>query len=161
MRNDTKVERTSDLEPTATRTFDAPARLVFQAWSRAELFRRWWVPQSFPIKLKSCEMDVRVGGRYVLVFEAEGQDVPFFGEYLEVVPPTRLSWSSDEGGPEARTITTVTFEERDGKTLVTMTDRHPSKEALDATVDAGPPAASPETFDQLAALLPTLAPGVA
>ena len=153
MANETKVERKSDREIVATRTFDAPARRVFEAWSKAELFQKWWVPKSFPIQLLSCELDVRVGGKYRLVFDANGQQMAFFGEYLEVVPEKKLSWSNDEGGPDARTITTVTFEERDGKTLLTMSNLHPTKAALDDELDSGAMNATPETFQQLADLL--------
>lgn len=151
MKTPTTVKRTSDVEVVVTRLINAPPRLVFEAWTRADLFQRWWVPKSFPIKLLSCELDVRVGGTYRLVFDADGQPAPFFGRYLEVVPPSRLVWTNEESGEAAAAITTVTFEERDGKTFVTMHDRHPSKEALDAAIGASEVA--PETFDQLEALV--------
>jgi uncharacterized protein YndB with AHSA1/START domain len=149
--NRTTVERTSDREVTVTRTVNGPARLVFRAFSEAELFRKWWVPQSMGMKLMACEMDVRVGGTYRLVFDFGGQEAAFFGTYVEVVPPTRLAWTNEEGG-EAASVTTVTFEERGTTTLVTVRETYPTKEALDAA-GTGAQEAMVETFAQLDALL--------
>ncbi|HLK17209.1 MAG TPA: SRPBCC family protein [Fimbriimonadaceae bacterium] len=149
--NPTGVERKSDLELVVTRTVDAPAHLVFEAWTKADLFRRWWVPKSFGLDLLSCEMDVRVGGRYRLVFPYEDSTMEFFGTYLEVTPHSRLVWTSDEGDG-GQTITTVTFEETAGKTLIVLHDLYPSKEA----VDTGSTGAMPEALDQLEALLASL-----
>jgi uncharacterized protein YndB with AHSA1/START domain len=149
----TTVERTSDLDLVVTRTLDAPARLVFEAWTRAELFRQWWVPKSAPCALESCEMDVRVGGGYRLVFTMEGvPPMAFYGRYLEVVPAARLVWTNDESG-EAGQISTVTFVETDGRTTVTLHERYPTKAALDDALASGSTEGLPETFDQLAALL--------
>lgn len=156
MKNTTTVERKSERELVVTRTIDGPPRLAWEAWTRSELFRRWWVPKSAPITLLSCELDVRVGGSYRLEFDAGGQVMAFFGRYLEVAPCSRLSWTNDEGGEAAAAITTVTLEERDGKTLLTMTDLHPSKEALDAALASGSCDGTPETMDQLEALVATL-----
>lgn len=137
-----------------TRTFNGPAHLVYEAWTRPELFRRWWVPQSFGLNLLSCEMDVRVGGGYRLVFAGNPDPIAFFGKYLEVTPHSRLSWSNDEGpdGP----ITTVTFEESGGRTTVIVTDLYPSKEVLDAAIASGSTGGYPEQFGQLDELLSTL-----
>jgi uncharacterized protein YndB with AHSA1/START domain len=151
MTSDTLVERRSERELVSTRTIDGPARLVFEAWTNPALFQRWWVPKSFPICLQSCEMDVREGGQYRLVFEAGGQTAEFFGRYVAVVPPSRLEWTNEEGGEV--TVTTVTFEERGGRTLLTMVDRHPSKEALDAALESGSCSGTPESWDQLVAVL--------
>ena len=154
MKNPTTVERKSEREVVVTRTFDCPARLVFQAWTTAELFRRWWVPKSAGLNLISCEMDVRVGGGYRLVFRIDASNtMAFFGKYLEVTPPARLVWTNEEGG-EGGPITTVTFEEKEGKTLLVMSELHPSKEALDASI--GSTDGMGETFDQLDELLVTL-----
>ncbi|HET6381180.1 MAG TPA: SRPBCC domain-containing protein [candidate division Zixibacteria bacterium] len=150
------VERTSDRELVVTRTVKGPARLVFEAWTDAELLRRWWVPESFPITLLSCETDPRVGGRYRLVFSYEGSTMEFFGQYLEVTPPTRLAWTNEEDDGEP--ITTVTFEETDGGTRVTVHELYPSKEALDAAIANGSTgiSAMPESLGQLEELLATL-----
>lgn len=142
------VERTSDCELVVTRTFDAPARLVFEAWTRADLFQQWWLPKSMDMKLESIEMDVRPGGRYRLGF---GGGMEFFGRYLEVIPPVRLVWTNEESG-DAGPVTTVTFEERDGKTLLVLRELYPSKEALDAA-GTGASEVMPETFQQLDELL--------
>ena len=150
-KNRTEVERKSERELVVRRTVDAPPRLVFEAWTNAELFRRWWVPKSYGLNLLSCEMDVRVGGQYRLVFRHEDSTMEFFGTYLEVTPPLRLVWTNEEGD-NGQTVTTVTFEENAGKTLLVVHDRYPSKEAL----DSGSTGAMPEALDQLEELLASL-----
>lgn len=147
----TTVQRKSDRELVVTRTFDAPARLVFEAWSRPELFKKWWVPKSMGMTLRSCEMDVRTGGTYRLNF---GDGMDFFGRYIEVTPPSRIVWMNEEGG-ENGSVTTVTFEEKGGQTLLVMSELYPSKEALDAA-GTGAADATHETFAQLDELLATL-----
>ena len=152
--NRTQVERRSECELVVTRIVNAPARLVFEAWTKAELFRRWWVPKSYGLTLLSCEMDVRVGGQYRLVFRHEDSTMEFFGTYLEVTPHSRLVWTNEEGDA-GQSITTVTFEEHAGKTLLVVHDLYPSKEAI----DTGSSGAMPETLDQLEELLVTLGSG--
>jgi uncharacterized protein YndB with AHSA1/START domain len=154
MQSRTRVERKSDRELVITRTFDAPARIVFEAWTRPELFMRWWAPKSIGVPLLSCEMDVRTGGKYRLEF---GQDAEnswaFFGRYVEVIPNARLVWTNEEG--EDGAVTTVTFEERGGQTLLVFQELYPSKEALDEAF-IGMEGGTPEQFDQLDALLASL-----
>ena len=152
MNKQVTVERKSDRELVVTRTFDAPPRIVFEAWTKAEHFERWWVPKSMGMTLKSCEMDVRTGGRYRLNF---GDGMDFFGRYIEVTPPSRLVWTNEESGPDG-SVTTVTFEEKNGQTLLVMSELYPSKEALDAA-GTGAADAMHETFGQLDELLLTLA----
>ncbi len=157
MKNTTTVERRSDRELVVTRTFDAPARIVFQAWSRPELFRRWWLPKSMGMTLVSHEADIRTGGSYRLVISHQGsQPMAFFGRYLEVTPHSRLVWTNEESpdGP----VTTVTLEEKGGRTLLVLSELHPSKEALDAA-GTGALDAMPETFAQLDGLLAELLAG--
>jgi uncharacterized protein YndB with AHSA1/START domain len=154
MGNNAAVERTAEHELVVTRTVRGPARLVFEAWTRPELFERWWVPKSFPISLLSCEMDVRVGGRYRLVFGHEGSTMEFFGRYLEVTPHSRLVWTNDEGDGE--TITTVTFEETGDRTHVVVCDLYPSNVALEDAVESGSTNGLPESLEQLDELLVTL-----
>ena len=153
------VERKSERELVVTRTINAPPRLVFEAWTKAELFRRWWVPKSLGLELLSCELDVRVGGAYRLVFRhpAAPEPMAFHGRYLEVTPPSRLVWTNEES--EDGAVTTVTFEERDGKTLLVLRELYPSKEALDEAV-AGMEDGMPEQFEQLDELLVTLGASV-
>ena len=144
------AQRKSERELVVTRTFNAPARFVFEAWTKPELFKRWWVPKGAPITLVSCELDVRVGGSYRLVFAAGDQTMAFFGRYLEVTPGARLVWTNDEGdgsGP----VTTVTFEETDGRTRLVVHDLYPSKEALNLA--AGSSDGMPETLAQLDELI--------
>lgn len=148
MKNITTVEKKSERELLVTRTFDAPARIVFEAWTKPELMKRWWVPKSMGMSLLSCEMDVRTGGKYRLVF---GEGMEFFGRYLEVTPHSRIVWTNEEGGEDG-SVTTVTFEEKAGKTLLVMTDVYPSKEALDAA-GTGAADVTHETFMQLDQLL--------
>jgi uncharacterized protein YndB with AHSA1/START domain len=156
VKNRTTVERKSERELVVTRTFNGPARIVFEAWTKPELFKRWWAPKSMGMSLLSCEMDVRVGGKYRLEFEHEA--MAFFGTYLEVTPPSRLVWTNEEGG-EGGPVTTVTFEEKGGKTLLVMHELYPSKEALDAA-GTGAADAMVETFAQLDELLVTLGASV-
>lgn len=112
----TNAERKSDRELVVTRTFDAPARIVFDAWTKPELLQRWWTPKSFGIVFLSCEIDARTGGRYRFVFKhGDSPPMEFFGRYLEVTPPSRLVWTNEEAG-EGGAITTVTFEEQGGST---------------------------------------------
>ena len=154
MGNPPTVKRTSDLELGVTRTFDAPARVVFEAWTKPELMTRWWAPRSSGAPLMSCEMDVRVGGGYRLEFKPDaGHSMVFFGKYVDVAPPSRLVWTNEEGGDT--TVTTVTFAQKDGKTLLTMHELYPTKAALDASI-AGMAEGTPEQFEQLDALLLTL-----
>lgn len=154
MTNPTNLERKSDRELVVTRTFDAPVRLVYEAWTRAELFQKWWAPKSLNMPILACEMDVRTGGGYRLTFGTEGGgSFSFFGKYIEVVPFSKMVWTNEES--DGGSVTTVTFEERDGKTLVVLHELFPSKEAFEE--GAGAEEAMPEQFAQLDALLVTLA----
>src|SRR5215468_6053285 len=136
MKNRTTVERKSDREIVVTRTFNGPARIVFEAWTTPELFKQWWVPKSMGMVLRSCEMDVRVGGTYRLVFgEDPAKTMAFFGRYLEVVPHSRIVWTNEESG-EGGQVSTVTFAEKGGETCVVLHELYPSKEALDASLGA-------------------------
>jgi uncharacterized protein YndB with AHSA1/START domain len=150
--NRTAVERKSDRELVVTRTFDAPPHLVFKAWSQPDLFRRWWVPKSVTgVSLVSCDMDVRTGGKYRLEFGAGGSDtMAFYGKYLDVVPNERIVWTNDEG--EEGAVTTVTFADEGGKTLLTFHEIYPSKEALDEAM-TGSAAGLPQQLEQLDELL--------
>ena len=156
MNNGTTVERKSERELVVTRTFNAPARLVFEAWTKPELLMRWWAPKAFGVSFISCEADVRTGGAYRFVFghPASEQPMAFFGRYIEVTPPSRLVWTNDEGG-EGGAVTTVTFEQRGGETRVVMRDLYPSKEALDGAIASGSTSGADETFRQLDELLAT------
>jgi uncharacterized protein YndB with AHSA1/START domain len=150
--NRTVVERKSNRELLVTRTFNAPAHIVFEAWSTPELFKQWWVPKSAGMSLLSCDMDIRTGGVYRLEFSHPAFDQPmvFFGTYKEVTPNKRLVWTNEESDQGA--VTTVTFEENAGKTLVTLHERYPTEAALDEAL-AGSAEGLPEQFAQLDELL--------
>jgi len=161
MKNRTTVERKSECELVVTRVFNGPARIVFEAWTKPELLKRWWAPKSFGVSFLSCEADVRAGGAYRFVFShpASEQPMEFFGRYIEVKPYSRLVWTNDEGG-EGGAVTTVTFEERGAETLVVMHDLYPSKEALDDAIASGSTGGFSETFEQLDELLGSLGASV-
>jgi uncharacterized protein YndB with AHSA1/START domain len=152
-KNRTTVERKSERELVVTRTVNGPARLVFEAWTKPELFKRWWIPKSFGLTLLSCEVDVRVGGQYRLVMRpGDSEPMAFFGHYTEVTPPSRLVWTNEEAGGDGP-VTTLILEERGGQTLVVLHDLYPSKEALDAAMASGEKNGMGETFEQLDVLL--------
>jgi uncharacterized protein YndB with AHSA1/START domain len=159
MKHRMTVERKSERELVVVRIIDAPPDIVFQAWTKAELFRRWWVPKSSGLELLSCELDVRVGGGYRLVFRhpAAPEPMAFYGKYLEVTPPSRLAWTNEEAGG-AGPVTTVTFEERSGQTQLVVRELYPSKEALDEAIRTESISWSDETFDQLDELLAPATP---
>jgi uncharacterized protein YndB with AHSA1/START domain len=154
--NDTEADRRPERELVVTRVFDGPARIVFDAWTKPELLMRWWAPKSFGITFLSCEADVRPGGTYKFVFGHPQSEEPvaFVGRYIEVKPHSRLVWTNEES--ENGAVTTVTFEERDGKTYLMLRDLYPSKEALDEAVASGSTNGYPEQFDELDALLKSL-----
>ena len=151
---DMTTERVSGTELVVTRRFDAQVRIVFEAWTTPVLLRTWWAPKSHGVTFISCEADVRTGGSYRFVFGHPESDRPmaFFGRYIEVVPEARLVWTNDEGG-DGGPVTTVTFEDKDGGTLVVMHDLYPSKEALDGAMASGSTGACEEIFEQLDGML--------
>ncbi len=153
-KNSTSVERKSDRELVVTRTFNGPAQVVFHAWTKPELLKRWWAPKSCGISFVSCEVDARTGGTYRFVFShpAAPQPMAFFGRYVEVIPPKRLVWTNEEG-EEPGAVTTVTFEEKAGETLVVLSDLYPSKQALDDAIASGSTGGWPEQFEELDQLL--------
>ncbi len=156
MKNDATVERISERELVVTRVFDSPAHIVFEAWTKPELLKRWWAPKSCGVSFVSCEADVRTGGTYRFVFSHPAAEEPmaFFGKYIEVTPYTRLVWTNEES--EEAAVTTVTFEEKGGQTLLVVRDFYPSKEALDKAIASGSTDGSSEQFEQLDDLLVTL-----
>jgi len=157
MKQRMSVERKSDRELVVTRIINAPPHLVFEAWTTAELFQRWWVPKSSGLTLLSCELDVRAGGTYRLVFQhpAVPEGMAFHGRYLEVTAPSRLVWTNEEEVGNGQ-VTTVTFEERAGQTLLVVHELYPSKEALDEDISNGSTSWNDETFDQLDELVGSL-----
>lgn len=156
MSNPTNINRTSERELVITRTFNAPASIVFEAWTKPDLMQRWWMPRSVGASFVSCEADVRTGGSYRFVFShpAAPEPMAFFGRYVEVTPPSRLVWTNEES-PDG-SVTTVTFEEKAGKTLLTLHELYPTKQALDEAIESGASGAAPEQYQQLDEVLATL-----
>ena len=150
--NRTVVQRKSDLELVVTRSFNAPVHIVFEAWRNPELFQRWWVPESVGLTLLSCDMDVRTGGTYRLVFGHPMSDQPiaFFGTYKDVTPDERIVWTNEESDQGA--LTTVTFKEDAGTTLVTLHELYPTNAALEEAI-TGSAEGLPEQFAQLDEML--------
>ena len=158
-KNRTTVEPKSEREVVVTRTFDAPARIVFQAWTTPALFKRWWVPKSMPLALLSYEADIHTGGGYRLVFDVDGtKTMAFFGKYIEVTPHSRIVWTNDESGEDGA-VTTVTLEEKGDKTLLVLHELYRSKEVRDAALASGSYDGMGETFEQLDEVLVTLGAG--
>lgn len=146
------VERKSDRELVVTRTFNAPAHIVFEAWSKPELFKRWWVPKSAGLSLLCATWMYAPGARiaWCSAIRPLINLMAFFGTYREVTPHKRLVWTNEESDQGA--VTTVTFEENAGKTLVTLHELYPTKAALDEAI-GGSAEALPEQFAQLDELL--------
>lgn len=159
--NLTTMERTSDREVVVTRTVIGPARIVFEAWTKPELLQRWWMPRSYGVSFVSCDIDARTGGKYRLVFSHPDapQPMAFHGRYLEVTPYSRLVWTNEEAGDDGQ-VTTVTFKEQDGKTLIVVHDLYPSKAALDEAIESGSASGlNEDMFVQLDELLAELDAG--
>jgi uncharacterized protein YndB with AHSA1/START domain len=158
MKNSTTVERVSERELVVTRTFNAPPHIVFEAWAKPDLLKRWWTAKSIGMSFVSCEADVRTGGTYRFVFSHPDFEQPmaFFGRYVEVTPHSRIVWTNEESTDGV--VSTVTFEEKGDTTLLVLTELYPSKEALDETIASGGTATSAagEQFEQLDELLVTL-----
>src|SRR6478736_1979111 len=156
-KNRTTVEAKSEREIVVTRTFDAPARIGFQAWTTPALFRRWWIPKSMPLALLSYEADIRTGGAYRLVFDVDGtKTMAFCGKCFEVTPHSKIVWTNDESGEDGA-VTTVTLEERGDKTLLVLHELYRSKEVRDAALASGAYDGMGETFEQLDEVLVTVA----
>jgi uncharacterized protein YndB with AHSA1/START domain len=159
-KNPTKFERVSDLEMVMERTFNGPPHLVFAAWTKPELVRKWWAPQACGASITECTADVRVGGKYRYVMrQPDGNECGFSGEYTEIAPPSRLVYTQifEPMAEAGAVLVTVTFEAKPGgKTFLTSREVYPSKEALDAAVSCGMTEGALETIEQLEALLATL-----
>ncbi|MPY87522.1 MAG: ATPase [Luteitalea sp.] len=162
--NRTSLERTSDRELVIKRTFNGPARIVFDAWTRPELVSRWWAPKSLGVSVVSCDADIRVGGSYRYVLQRDkGDEIAFSGKYTEVTPHSRLVYTYffeakgfEPVGDAGAVIVTVTFDEHDGKTHLVAHELYPSKEVLDSTLASGMEHGLRATMDQLDELVASL-----
>jgi uncharacterized protein YndB with AHSA1/START domain len=156
MSNETVVERPSDRELVVRRTFNGPAHIVFDAWTRPELLKRWWAPKSFGVSLFECESDLRVGGTYRYAFGRDPKNPEVFsGRYVEVKPPSRLVFSQlyERMREAGEVVVTATFEEDQGRTLLTLHQLFPSKEALEGAIASGMERGMRITLDQLEELI--------
>ncbi len=156
--NHTTMELKSDREIVIARTFNGPARLVFDAWTKPELVKRWWAPKSRGVSVVGCDADVRVGGNYRYVLRRDtGDEFGFSGNYTEVTPHSRLVYTQCfEPIPDAEAIITVTFDEQDGKTRLVAHELYPSKEAREGALASGMEQGMRETMDQLEKLVASL-----
>ncbi len=158
-RNETIVERTGDRELVVTRTFNAPAHIVFDAWTKPELLKRWWAPKSFGVSLFECEQDLRVGGAYRYAFGRDPENPEVFtGRYREVDPPSRLVFSQvyERMAHVGEAVVTATFEESQGRTRLTLSQLFPSKEALEGALKSGMERGMRATLDQLDELVASM-----
>lgn len=152
MPNEMQIDRASDRELVITRTFAAPARVVYAAWTTPEHLKRWWAPRSFGVTMYECDIDLRVGGSYRYVFGKDGQPrMAFSGVFNEVVPDARIvATQLFEQMPHAgEAITTTTFAEHGGTTRLELRQLFPTKEALDGAVASGMTDGMRVTFAQL------------
>ena len=147
----------SDREIAATRVFDAPRRLVFEAHTNPKHVPNWMLgPEGWTMPV--CEIDLRPGGAWHFVWrKADGTEMAMRGTYKEVAPPERVVTTESWGEPWPETINTVTLVEKDGKTTLTMTVLYPSKEARDAALKTGMKDGMTQSFDRLAEYLQAMA----
>jgi uncharacterized protein YndB with AHSA1/START domain len=158
-KNQTTMELKADRELVITRTFNAPARIVFDAWTKAELVKRWWAPKSHGVSIAECNADVRVGGSYRYVLRPkEGDDIAFSGKYTEITPHSRLVYTQffEPMRDAGAVIVTITFEEQGAKTRLVSHELYPSKEAREAALGSGMEHGMRETMDQLDELVASL-----
>jgi uncharacterized protein YndB with AHSA1/START domain len=163
-KNETTLELRGDREIVITRDFNGPARIVFEAWTKPELVRRWWAPAGRGVAVASCEADVRAGGGYRYVLRLNnGNHFAFSGTYSEVAPYSRLVYTEifepTAGGAspgEPGVIVTVTFDERGGKTHLISHSLCPSPQVRDAIIASGMEQGMRETMDQLDELVASL-----
>ncbi len=150
------VTTPSEREIVMTRTFDAPRELVFEAMSKAEHMREWWGPRGFTMPV--CEMDFRVGGAYRFVQRGpDGDEYAFRGEFREIAPPERISWTFEfEGMPGNVSVDTIELTEEDGRTTITSTSIFDSVAQRDGMLQSGMESGAAETYDRLAELLEKL-----
>jgi uncharacterized protein YndB with AHSA1/START domain len=150
--NETIVERTGDRELIVVRTFNAPPDIVFEAWTKPALLKRWWAPKSLGVSLFECEQDLRVGGAYRYAFGRDPKNPEVFtGRYLEVDPPKRLVYTQvyERMAHAGEAVVTADFEQSEGRTRLTLRQLFPSKEVLEGALASGMERGMRVTLDQL------------
>ncbi len=147
-----KSEPLSVREAVVTRVFDAPARLLFMAYSKCEHIKRWFGPVGYPVTL--CEMDFRVGGsfRFAMTGPDGKLNTPFGGTYREIVPNRKIVFDNGFEGSSERMIVTVTFGEKDGRTTLTIHYEFGTVAMRKAHVEGGIDKGTNSALDQLADL---------
>jgi uncharacterized protein YndB with AHSA1/START domain len=142
-----------------TRSFNAPRDLVFKAHTSCEHMSHWWGPRS--TSFAECEIDFVEGGAWrVVLKDADGNEVPFKGEFREIQPPERITWTFIFDVPpfnEDAALETVVFTEEDGRTTLTVTSQYPSIEVRDGVISSGMAEGAAETWDRLEEYANTLA----
>jgi uncharacterized protein YndB with AHSA1/START domain len=146
--NKLSVTTRGDRELVMTRTFDAPRELVFEAHTSCEHMKNWWGPRKYEIV--ECDIDFRPGGTWRVVHRAPAEEHVFSGEYREIVPPERITWTFEWGGaPGHVSVETLTMEEHDGKTTITAISVFDSVEDRDGMIQSGMEEGANETYDRL------------
>jgi len=150
-----KVTTPTEREIVMTRVFDAPRRLVFDAFSKPELLKRWFGPRGWSLAV--CEVDLKVGGGFRFVLRGpDGREMGMRGVYREIVPPERsVHMESFDDYPGESQVTAV-FVEENGKTTLTATVLYPSKEVRDIVIKSGMEHGAAESYDKLAELLASM-----
>ncbi|MDB5432111.1 MAG: ATPase [Caulobacter sp.] len=154
----TASESVADREFIMTRVFDAPARLLFQAYSQPQHLMKWFGPVGWPLTL--CEVDFRVGGRYRFAMTGPSgeQNIPFGGQYLEIVPDRKIVFDNTFEAPGSETmVMTVTFEEAGGKTTLTLNTLFGSVAMKNGHIGGGFEEGTNSGFDQLAEVVAGMA----
>jgi uncharacterized protein YndB with AHSA1/START domain len=151
-----KVTTPTDREIVMTRVFDAPRQMVFDAFSKPELLKRWFGPRGWSLVV--CEVDFKVGGGFRFVLRGpDGRDMGMRGVYREIAPPERsVHMESFDDYPGESQVTAV-FTEHEGTTTLTATVLYPSKEVRDIVIQSGMEHGAAESYDKLAELLASTA----
>jgi|SRR5579864_8886113 len=159
--SDLTLTTPSDREIVITRGFDAPRRLVFEAWTSPEHVPHWLLgPEGWSMAV--CEIDLRPGGAWHFVWrKSDGAEMEMRGLYREIVPPERLVSSESWGGNWPETLNTLIFSEEGAKTTITLTILYPSKEARDAALQTGMKDGVAESFNRFTEYLNAIARRVA
>ena len=163
MKHTLKVTANGDREVVITRSFDAPRTLVWDAYTKPELLKRWLGVGFIPdVTFDVCEVDLRVGGKYRFVWRGPNFRMGMGGEYLEIKAPERLVSTEkyDESWYPGGAVGTVVLTEKSGVTTLTQTMRYDSKEAREAVLKSGMEQGLSAGYDNLEKLLASLlAPG--
>jgi uncharacterized protein YndB with AHSA1/START domain len=147
-----KVTTPSDREIVMTRVFDAPRKLVYEAFTKPELLKRWVGPHGWSLPV--CEVDLRVGGKYRYVGRGpDGSDLGWGGVFREIVPLERVVHTEAFDGYPGESLVTAVWTEEGGKTTFTSTLLFESKEVRDAVIASGMEHGAAESYDRLAELL--------